>query len=215
MQLEWKHIGAIALLLVLLAPVWLVYGWMHCQKRAVRHEVKEKLLDDLPKENLVLLKFTQEQANRELHWEHEREFEYQDQMYDVVKREVRNDTLYYWCWPDEKETALNQQLAQLTQHILMRIPQRQEKQLQLEYFYKSLYLHDATLKHKTAPRGEHQIAVGAEANYLGIAPQPPCPPPRFSPKHQARHGLQAFFIYLKCSAGAWMRSACFTIIRST
>lgn len=167
------------MLLLLVAPGGLVYGWMHWQKREVRHEVKEKLLADLPKEALVLLKFTQQEAEAQLDWEHEGEFEYQGQMYDLVEQEVRGDTLYFWCWPDQKETQLNQQLSQLTQNILMKIPQRQEKQLQLEYFYKSLFLQKAHLICFAPLHLEQLSAIGRRACYRGIFPQPPSPPPQF------------------------------------
>jgi hypothetical protein len=105
------------------------YGWLQMQKRAMRKEVKHKLMAQVDKSQLVLLKFTSEEATKQLEWEHSKEFEYQNEMYDVVSTETHGDTTYYWCWWDYEETDLNRQLVNLTTLALNKDPQHQKRQL--------------------------------------------------------------------------------------
>lgn len=60
----------------------------------------------LPTESLFLFAITKKDSARRFHWEHEMEFSYQNQMFDVVRRETRGDSLFLWCYWDEEETAL-------------------------------------------------------------------------------------------------------------
>ncbi|PTB91022.1 hypothetical protein C9994_16285, partial [Marivirga lumbricoides] len=107
-----KVFASISLFIILFAPGLITYSWLSHQKRAVKHEVKWKMIAGMDKNELVLLKFTSEEA-KVLKWEHAKEFEYQNEMYDVVEQQTIGDTTYYWCWWDHEETALNKQLSLL------------------------------------------------------------------------------------------------------
>ena len=97
------------------------------------------MIAGLDKSELVLLKLTKQAAETELHWEHSREFEYQGQMYDVVEQFAVNDIIYYRCWWDHAETALNKKLERLVASALEQDPQHRETERQLVYFFKTLY----------------------------------------------------------------------------
>ena len=105
----------------------------------VRKTVKRQLIAGMNPDELVLLKFTPEAAKTALHWEHSREFEYQGQMFDVVKTETRGDTIFYHCWRDHAETELNQKIQALVANALHNNPQHQENQARLSCFFKSLF----------------------------------------------------------------------------
>lgn len=97
----------------MLAPLASSYSFLQYQKKQVRKEIKHALIAGIAKEDLVLLKFTQEEKESKLKWKHEREFEFEEHMYDIVETELHDDTTYYWCWSDHEETALNQGLKEL------------------------------------------------------------------------------------------------------
>jgi len=80
----------------------------------VRREVKHLLMESECEDDFVHLAFTTEETQTLLHWEHAGEFEYQGEMYDLVRTETRNDSVFYTLWWDHDETALNQKLAALT-----------------------------------------------------------------------------------------------------
>lgn len=118
------------------------FGWLHYQKSVVRKQVKQEFLSGMNEEALILLKFKASSVQAELHWEHSREFEYQGQMYDVVKSELKGDSIYYHCWPDHAESKLNRQIKELVANALNNNPQQQEHQKQLTHFFKSLFYLD-------------------------------------------------------------------------
>jgi hypothetical protein len=132
-------ITGILLLLCLIAPIASTFTWLQCKKVLVRKAVKRQIMAGIDKNELVLLKFTRKESQTKLRWEHAREFEYKEEMYDIVKTETRGDTIYYWCWWDRVETALNIQLRNLVIIALNNDPQNKENQLRLSNFLKSLY----------------------------------------------------------------------------
>jgi len=86
-----------------LGPSLGTFGWLHYQKYAVRAEVKQMMINKgMAEEHLVVLQFTTEEKAL-LNWEHDKEFEYQGQMYDVVDSYQVGDIFYYSCWPDMKK----------------------------------------------------------------------------------------------------------------
>ncbi|TFV94361.1 hypothetical protein E4S40_10050 [Algoriphagus kandeliae] len=52
------------------------------------------------------LVFTQEESQTLLDWEHEREFEYQGEMYDVLEIKEKGDQIEYLVWHDQEESEL-------------------------------------------------------------------------------------------------------------
>ncbi len=103
-----------------------------------RREVKKLMIAGLKDEQLTLLSFSIPEANKILKWKHDKEFQYQGQMYDVVKKEIRGDSIFYVCWWDHKETLLNKQLDQLVKINTGSSP-HQEKQERALIFLRNLY----------------------------------------------------------------------------
>ncbi len=89
------------------------YLWLYCEKAAVKQQVKQKILGGIDKEELVWLTFKTTEATEVLHWEHDREFEYQGRMYDVVETKAQGDFISYLCWPDHEETQLNRLIDEM------------------------------------------------------------------------------------------------------
>ncbi|MEX0813923.1 MAG: hypothetical protein WD048_17015 [Chitinophagales bacterium] len=131
-----KKLLSISLLICLIAPVGGTYLWLQYQKKMVKKSVKWKMIDGIDKSELVYFKFSKADSANVLNWKHSREFEYNGQMYDIVERENRGDSLFYWCWWDHEETKLNKALTQLIQKEYDDNPQRNEKRERLMDIYK-------------------------------------------------------------------------------
>ena len=172
------NLTALLLLLSLLAPTLALYSWLQGKKFVHREEVSEWMEEDLPESELTLLVFSRSEAKSLLRWEHEREFEYRGQMYDLSKSEAIGDSLYYWVWPDHAETALNNALAQLAAggQDLPTLPGGQTASIY--QFFKTLFFDFFRPDVPSEP-----VAVSeslSEVIFLptGIAQIPPVPPPR-------------------------------------
>ena len=80
--------------------------WLAHQRSEIRHEVRTTIKETVRKTDLVLLKFsTAELISPHIKWKHSKEFWYQDQMYDIIDTEIKNDSIYYWCWEDNAEIS--------------------------------------------------------------------------------------------------------------
>lgn len=165
------------LLLCLVIPFTLTYSFLHYQKKHIKNEIKRKIIDGNLKENLVLLKFTELESKSLLRWEHPKEFEFKDRMYDVVVTEVKNDTIHYWCWLDNDETKLNQQLNKLLAYSLCKNPKNHEKQERLTNFFKSLYLSRLQTCGLPSYKSTQRIDYYA-FNSDTLFRSPPVPPPQ-------------------------------------
>lgn len=175
-----RKIAGILLMIGLLAPAVSSYLVLLYQKQQVKKEVKWKMIAGMDREELVLLKFTTAEAEKELAWEHAKEFEYRGEMYDVVEKHQIGDTTYYWCWWDHEETQLNQQLDHLVANILGNDPQRQDQQHRLTDLFKKLYYQnpaDATKGVSPASRIRQPQYLD---NFTSIFLSPPVPPPQLS-----------------------------------
>jgi hypothetical protein len=76
----------------------------------------------------------------QLKWKHSREFEFNGEMYDIVEEEMTGDTMHYWCWWDNEETRLNQQLDDLISKSSGTNKEQKQTQQRLSQFFHSLYI---------------------------------------------------------------------------
>lgn len=127
------------MLISFVAPLAASFAILQFQKYQIKKNVKERIIAQMDVEELVLLKFSDDEKQTLLFWENSKEFEFKDQMYDVVKTEVKNGITYYYCWPDDQETKLNKQLDELVAFTVGNNPNHNNDQKNLSLFLKSLY----------------------------------------------------------------------------
>lgn len=84
--------------------------WLNIERAIVKKAVDHHIVAGIEASDLVLLEFSREETETLLRWEHAREFEYDGQMYDVVETWAVGGTVYYRCWWDREETALNNRM---------------------------------------------------------------------------------------------------------
>lgn len=97
------------------------------------------MMKGLSDEEMVIHKFSIEDSKTLLKWQHDREFEFQGQMYDIIKIERQGDSITYKCWWDKVETKLNIQLRNAVLLVLGHHPAKKENDKQLGKFQKSLF----------------------------------------------------------------------------
>lgn len=172
-----KVIG-IWLFLCLAVPITATFTYFHFQKKGIRKEIKRKLIAGLDPSELVLLKLTHEDQIKYLRWEHPGEFEYQQNMYDVVNSEVRGDTTWFWCWQDHRETRINRLLDELVASALGKESPQNETQQHLVNFYKSIYFQN-TFIWQFFPAPKEKPGIHYLFSCLTISFPPSLPPPEY------------------------------------
>lgn len=175
-----RRLAVILLIFVLIAPSAVTYLWLRHQKEMVRKQVKHQMIEGIDHEDLVYLKFAKSELNSEVRWEHSKEFEYREQMYDIVERIETKDSVAFWCWWDYEETRLNRELKKLAQDAFRQNPQKNDRQSRLFSFLKCLYYDppfqwSATDQFTKTNRDFFWIN-----NFISISIPPASPPPRLS-----------------------------------
>jgi hypothetical protein len=75
-------------------------------------EAKEEMYDNIKEKNkdkeIELLVFSEKEfySNNEVQIVNDKEFIYKSSIYDIVRKEIKDDKLYIWCINDTKETSL-------------------------------------------------------------------------------------------------------------
>ena len=174
-----RKFAGISLLICLVAPVLALYVWTQHQKHEVRREVKWRMAANLDKDELLLLKFTDEQAESQVHWKHSKEFEFQGSMYDIVEKELHDDTTYYYCWLDKEETALNQRLDELAALAFGKDSKQKENKEKVNSFYKH-WFHSSSQRTDTTFCRNSPLFSNTSESYSSENPTPPVPPPLLS-----------------------------------
>jgi hypothetical protein len=92
-------------MVLFIAPFYGTYFYLSLQQKAIQETVKRKLKEGILENELVRLTFSKKEIPTLLKWEHDKEFEYNGQMYDVAEVTDIGDSLQYLCWWDKAETA--------------------------------------------------------------------------------------------------------------
>lgn len=129
------------------------------------------------KEDLVLWEFSDIEIHSKLKWKHDREFEYQGEMYDVVYREQKGNKHLLWCYHDCKEKEIKEKITRLFAFGFQDDVQKNDSQKKLLQFYSGLYFcntqiqlsQNQTPKKYYIPESFHLILTNFS---------PPVPPPK-------------------------------------
>ncbi|GAA4300029.1 hypothetical protein [Aestuariibaculum suncheonense] len=172
-----KIVG-LGLLFCLIGPLAITYLLLQFQKKQIRREVKQQMIAGIDKNDLVLLTFTQEEANKKLRWEHSKEFEFENNMYDVVIQESNGNTISFWCWLDHEETQLNKTLKTLFTLALHDHKQHRHQQENLLLFFKTLFL-NKNICYNFFNNETITISTNYHNNLISWEFTPTIPPPEF------------------------------------
>lgn len=141
------------------APFYGTYFYLTLQQKAIQEAVKRKLKEEILENELVTLTFSKKEIPTLLRWEHEKEFEYKGQMYDVVEVAEIGDSLQYTCWWDKAETATKK-----NKHILLQAgidSSNPENHLPLTFsdYYKSIYFIFNLFNVRNTPENAHNNPI--------------------------------------------------------
>jgi len=175
-----KKAACILILFCFIAPFPGSIAWYQLQKKEIRKEVKQKIKAGMTKEELVILTFLSSFVKQSLRWENAGEFEYNGQMYDVVKTEIHGDTIHFWCFLDHKESALTTRIKELIAKITGNHPQNRENQKRLITFLKTFYLPDHFAWTPDNFNKNHNYPSSGRLLYCSGFFEPSIPPPRVS-----------------------------------
>lgn len=95
---------------------------------SIRRQIKAQIKASIPEEKLVCIAIATAQPPKAFRFVEKEEFRYYGKMYDVVKKEERGDSTYYFCIFDEQETALFATLQEDTRREWRDNPKPQRQQ---------------------------------------------------------------------------------------
>lgn len=134
-----RIIAPYLLLASILVPSVSMIAWLMHHRYEIRETIELQLLTSNQEIHKVALTFSHADADRLLEWEHEREFEYQGEMYDVIKQQSSRDSITYLCIWDHAETKIKKQLNLLVMGVLQQDPLHQQQHSTLQQWLSELF----------------------------------------------------------------------------
>lgn len=125
---------------VLILPLGITAWYLKWHQHTLKKSIKKELIHQTALDKLELLTFKSSEINTRVSWKDAHEFSFNGNMYDIVSSQIVNDSVYYWCWPDLKETQLNKQLYHLLDTALGQNPIRSESTTKLFQYCATWYL---------------------------------------------------------------------------
>ncbi|MBI1225680.1 MAG: hypothetical protein GC192_10630 [Bacteroidetes bacterium] len=131
---------AISLLVILGCPLIGTKAILLQRKSVIKLDIKAKLLEGINDDELIHFAFVKQDAIDLLEWENTLEFEFNDEMFDVVRSVERGDSVFYSCLHDKDETTINHQLSALLPKAMGTDPANEKCVKGLFSFLKSLFV---------------------------------------------------------------------------
>ncbi len=120
------------------------YLALRIRQQQIKAEVKAHILSHIDEDELVSLKFRT--GDQRLIWEHDREFEFEGVMYDIVSEKNEGDSTRYLVYPDHDESRVKKKLNRIIADYTGNDSEHNEQQKRLYKFFKSLFFQHEQLK---------------------------------------------------------------------
>lgn len=136
----------------------------------------EKIIHNLPEAELTIIGVPKDQRSLiKWSWEN-KEFRYKENMYDIVRQVLRNDSIIYYCVNDKKEELLNSNLKDFIQrNIDNELPQNKKLNLLLGKLIKDYIKDEHTVIFMNIHRDLFfkNPAIHLNSVYISVATPPP------------------------------------------
>jgi hypothetical protein len=110
-----KRLISIIFLSLLVMKIGGYFAFLSVQQIILKEEIEERIIKNLPKENLAKLSFSSDEFTK-IDWqEQDKEFYYKHKLYDIVRSEFNGENHVFYCLSDEKETVIYDKILQISQ----------------------------------------------------------------------------------------------------
>ena len=161
----------------LLSVVAFKYG-----QKQIKREIKKMIFSGIDPARLECIALPEKDLDRPddiFQFVDKNEFKYYGRMYDIVRRETRGDTVYFYSIRDEKEEKLIADflLEMKNNHDTNTVP-RKDKLLKLLTFSLECVENDTYCEHGIFSLGKHSFVINSE-NTISNNQEVPSPPPKY------------------------------------
>jgi hypothetical protein len=175
-----KNSIVILLSACLLLPVSEIYFFFHLKEKQIKREVNAFIHNNIEEDDLIVLRFSEEETRTKLSWKHSCEFIFAGQMYDIIEQGRDGNTFWYKCYRDHKETRLNLEKKNLMARALGQDPFRKNQTENIKDYFKIVFGHNVNSWKPILPDYSSFHYSLFIIHYSLSLPSPPSPPPKCS-----------------------------------
>lgn len=174
-----KKYISIILLLTLIAPFLIGLRTYHVQIKKIKKSIKKSITEQIDKSSLVRLAFYKNEITS-LNWKHSKEFEHQSEMYDIVHKEIKSDSIIYWCWLDNEEAYLEKSLNILIAKTIGKDDASNRTKDFVKQIIKKIYIQKETYFTPNKSESANNYLCFDDDKLITIPQEITIPPPRTS-----------------------------------
>lgn len=174
-----KKLITIILFISLVAPFIIGLRTYNVQLKRIKKSVKKSITEQIDKTLLVRLSFNKSEITK-LDWKHTKEFEHNTEMYDVVFKEIKSDSIIYWCWLDNEETILEKSLNKLIAKSIGKNEENNQTKDFIKQLIKKVYIQEYISLITNSSFVENNYKIISESAITSIPLDISLPPPRLS-----------------------------------
>jgi hypothetical protein len=136
-----KTLLSLTLFFALLLKMGGFYAILSFEREEIREKVEQKVIKSLKKSELICIVANAENLSK-IEWERpEKEFHFEDNLYDVVYSENTLGVTYYYCLSDKDETILEAKIDKLLENQTEKSPFGNQSKLVLHFLSEPLITH--------------------------------------------------------------------------
>jgi hypothetical protein len=174
-----KILLAILLFFILIIPLAGSFIFIHYNQNRIRQEVGSMISSVMDEKDLILLKFSKDEIRTRFNWKHDREFEYDGQMYDITDQWQEGDSVYYQCYSDLRETRWNNEKQRLIAKALGQDPSQKKQAEKIKNYFNTLFSQDTFAWKPAEFNPSNFLSPVSNFQFPSVSLSPPAPPPKF------------------------------------
>ena len=105
MHLLFKNLTSLALLILVISHGIIQFGMFELFRADYRAEAARIIGAGVPQHRQVVLSFDKNEFSR-IEWKDDDEFRFEGKLFDVIRTEIKGDSVYVYCVYDEDDTFL-------------------------------------------------------------------------------------------------------------
>ncbi len=177
-MLKKQFIFSSILFFSLVTPFCIIFLWYQGQLLSASTQAHAYIQQDRDVMESVWLKFSIEEAGLVLKWEHDKEFFFRGEMFDVIESCTAGDSVSYHCYADKNETYLKKEFRDFVYSFFSHKQQNNKQKQYSKDFFKSICFHEDVEAIRSLYYKKENVSTSCYCGIANFVLSPLVPPPQ-------------------------------------
>lgn len=175
-----KIISVIMLVMIISHGMYQLFIFKILQAK-YREEISQLITDGIPEDMLKLLRFSKndfENGTAGFEWIEDDEIRIDEKLFDIVKKDVKGDSIYLYCIYDENESVLYANMEIIMDRLIKDDPDKARDLQSFSFSISQFYSKPSDIYNNSRAPGDMSYFFNIPSKLIEREYIPPTPPPR-------------------------------------